>query len=199
MIRVFLIGITTKENKLEEHELFKSRLFSNTELRKGAEKVLFRLHDRNLAISRFVKSVQSVFPDLRVMLIRSGMLLSYSGVPDDEIEAFYKKIFKDYEMRLSLFVKLRLSFSRRFEAFVTILYDSILKIRSFCEMLDRNYPRYDNRVGLSVLQKRRLKLNDICATEGTRNLLRNTRREVYVLGCVDHFRGDCSRISFGFC
>ena len=184
---------------MEEPELFKMRLFSNTELCADVERVLLRLHDRRLALSRLVKSVQNVFPDLRVMLIRTGMLLSYSGVSDDDIEIFYKTVFKDFEKRLFIFALLDLSFSRRFEAFVTILYDRILKIEPLCEMLDQDYPRYDNRVGLSVLQKRRLKLNDICATEGARDLLRRTRREVYVLGCVDHHRGDYSRFAFGFC
>lgn len=184
---------------MEEHELFKARLFSNTELREDVEKVLFRLHNRNFAISRLVKSVQKVFPDLRVMLIRAGMLLSYSGTSDDEIASFYKAVFKEYEPRLLLLALQGYSLSRRFEAFITILYDRILQYESLCEMLDHDYPRYNNRVNLSALQKRRLKLNDLCATEGARDLLWRTQREVYVLGCVDHYRGSYSGFSFGFC
>ena len=185
--------------KLEEQELFTSRLFADEELCEEIKAVLLRLHSRNLASSLLVKAVEQVFPDLRIMLIRAGMLLSYSGLSNEDIKKFFDEVFREYEDRLRVFAFLDYGYASRIEAFVTILYDWLLTVPSLCGTLDGDYPVYNERRDLTPLQRRRLKINDICATQGVRDLLWRTQREVFVLGCSDSHRGDRARYAFGFC
>ena len=169
-------------------------------LKLSAEEQADTVPDERKAVTEYAEMLRAqVFPDLRIMLIRAGMLLSYSGLSNEDIKKFFDEVFREYEDRLRVFAFLDYGYASRIEAFVTILYDRLLTVPSLCGTLDGDYPVYNERRDLTPLQRRRLKINDICATQGVRDLLWRTQREVFVLGCSDSHRGDRARYAFGFC